>query len=101
MSKVDLRQLPKHMREAVAEKMNSMEHRKRELRENNPMHSNAEYQRRSSMSQDDRNREAIDKCAVGRKEFNDSMAGKDTSFETARREVLGVVHKKLRDDGVE
>jgi hypothetical protein len=101
MSKIDLSQLPKHLRERVAERVNSLEQRKREIRENNPMRQSAEFQRRSMMTQDEKNREAIDKCAKGRKELNDAKTGRDTSFEAARREVMDVVKKDHRDKGIE
>lgn len=68
----------------------TVERRKEALK--NELKSNAEFQRRSSMSPDDRARDARDRLAKGIKEFNDAKSGTDTTYSDAEKKANEVAN---------
>jgi hypothetical protein len=47
------------------------------------------------MTDEERTRGTIEHMAKGRKEFNDSREGVDTSYDRAEREIRGILKDKL------
>lgn len=57
------------------------------------MRQTAEFQQRARMTQDERNRDAIDRVALAIKLKNDQLAGCETSYEEARKEAMRITHR--------
>lgn len=89
--------LPRHIVESQKAAAQAAEKRIKELRENNPMHENAEYQRRKMMSPDEKTADAVERLALAKKTYNDAVEGKDTTLDRARKEIMPIAHKWLRD----
>ena len=68
--------------------------KKQELNEKRD--SNAEYQRRSQMTSEEKGRDALERSAKNRKEFNDFKEGRDTSLDRAEKEIREIVKDKIR-----
>jgi hypothetical protein len=58
--------------------------------------SNAEVQRRRRMTQEERSRGAIEKVAKNLKEYADQKAGRDTSYDEARKKAEKIAYKQDR-----
>lgn len=60
--------------------------------------SNAEFQRRSRMTKEEKGRGAIERLAKGIKTFNDSRTGKDTSYSEAEKKAREIAKRALGQD---
>lgn len=61
--------------------------------------SNAEQQRKASLSKDQRSREAIEQMVSKIKEFNDYRTGRDTSESAAREKAVKLAERSDRQKG--
>ncbi len=83
-------------------KLKELERKKQELKQGEKsIERNAEFQKRSSMSRDERYVDACERIAYARKVFNDAKTGRDTSIEQAKREMLPIIMRYARNNGIE
>lgn len=93
--------LPPHIAAEYRAKQNAAKQASDNLRENNKMEDNAEYQKRKLMSRDEKYVDAIQRLIYARKQYNDALAGHDTTLEQARKDMLPIIMKFARNKGIE
>jgi aminoglycoside N3'-acetyltransferase len=91
--------LPRHLTEDMARKRQAIAFSQAALKDR--LESNAEYQKLKATSKDQKFIDAIERLVNSRKQFNDFKAGHDTTLEQARQEMLPIIQKYARDQGIE
>lgn len=93
--------LPRHLAQSLNDKSKAVAEASKALQQSNKIEDNAEYQQRKIMSRDEKYLGAIERLIYSRKQYNDAMAGHDTTLEQARKDMLPIIQKFARDKGIE